>query len=108
MVNKELKAIDRHGMLPAGVVLTGGGSKLQGIVEIAKKQFYLPATIGTPQNFKTAIDKIHDPVFATALGLVLWGESMMGETNNFSSMTRFSAVTDATVKMSKWFKSLLP
>lgn len=108
MVNKELKEIGRHGMLPAGIVLTGGGAKLVGIVDVAKKQFYLPATVGGPRNFKTAIDKIHDPVFATALGLVLWGESMTGEVNNFANLARFSAVSDATVKMKKWFKSLLP
>lgn len=104
MVNKELKAINRHGMLPAGIVLTGGGAKLTGIVDVAKKQFALPASIGTPRKFKTAIDKIEDPVFATALGLVMWGQNISQQ----SSSTRFSAVGDATTKMKKWFKSLLP
>lgn len=108
MVNKELKAIDRHGMLPAGVVLTGGGAKLPGIVDLAKKQFYLPATVGAPRHFKTAIDKIQDPVFATALGLVIWGESMNSDTSNMSTLAKFSSVSDATDKMKKWFKSLLP
>lgn len=109
MVNKELKTIDRHGMLPAGVVLTGGGAKLQGIVDVAKKMFYLPATVGTPKHFKTAIDKIQDPVFATALGLVVWGESLMDDKQPaFSNLAKFSSVSDATVKMKKWFKSLLP
>lgn len=109
MVNKELKSIDRHGMLPAGIVLTGGGAKLTGIVDVAKKQFYLPATVGMPRVFKTAIDKIQDPVFATALGLVVWGEGMSGGGNsNLSALSRFSAVSDATTKMKKWFKSLLP
>lgn len=109
MVNKELKAIDRHGMLPAGVVLTGGGAKLQGIVDVAKKMFYLPATVGAPKHFKTAIDKIQDPVFATALGLVVWGESLMDDKQPaFSNLAKFSSVSDATVKMKKWFKSLLP
>ena len=109
MVNKELKNIDRHGMLPAGVVLTGGGAKLNGIIDTAKKQFYLPATVGMPRSFKTAIDKIQDPVFATALGLVMWGESLTGNSSGFGSgLPRFSAVSDATSKMQKWFKSLLP
>ncbi|MBI2415050.1 MAG: cell division protein FtsA [Candidatus Kerfeldbacteria bacterium] len=108
MVNKELKTINRHGMLPAGIVLTGGGAKLQGIIDVAKKQFYLPASIGAPRLFKTAIDKIQDPVFATALGLVVWGESMLHQTAGFSTLAKFSAVGDATTKMKKWFKSLLP
>ncbi|MBI4407230.1 MAG: cell division protein FtsA [Candidatus Kerfeldbacteria bacterium] len=111
MVNKELKSINRHGMLPAGVVLTGGGAKLTGIVEVAKKLFSLPASIGTPHKFKTAIDKIEDPVFATALGLVMWGENMHQQNSSggrLASLARFSAVGDATTKMKKWFKSLLP
>ncbi|EKD76544.1 MAG: hypothetical protein ACD_43C00067G0001 [uncultured bacterium] len=110
MVNKELKSINRHGMLPAGVVLTGGGAKLNGIVEVAKKLFSLPASIGMPRKFKSAIDKIEDPVFATALGLVLWGQSMTGQSNKsgLTGLARFSAVGDATARMKKWFKSLLP
>ncbi|MFA6475064.1 MAG: cell division protein FtsA [Patescibacteria group bacterium] len=110
LVNKELKVINRHGMLPAGIVLTGGGAKLTGITEVAKKQFSLPASVGTPRQFKTAIDKIEDPVFATALGLVLWGENMNEQPHagGLASLARFSVVGDATTKMKKWFKSLLP
>lgn len=109
MVNKELKSINRHGMLPAGIVLTGGGAKLNGIIEVAKKQFSLPAAIGVPHKFKTAIDKIEDPVFATALGLVMWGQNMTEQSSSsLSGLARFSAVGNATTKMKKWFKSLLP
>jgi cell division protein FtsA len=111
MVNKELKSINRHGMLPAGIVFTGGGAKLNGIIEVAKKSFSLPAAVGVSRKFKTAIDKIEDPVFATALGLVLWGENLTRQSNHGSglaSLARFSAVGDATTKMKKWFKSLLP
>ena len=108
MVNKELKAINRHGMLPAGIVLTGGGAKLNGIVDVAKKLFALPASIGTPRKFKTAIDKIEDPVFATALGLVMWGQNIHQQSSSGGGFARFSAVGDATNKMKKWFKSLLP
>lgn len=111
MVNKELKSINRHGMLPAGIVFTGGGAKLNGIIDVAKKSFSLPAAVGVSRKFKTAIDKIEDPVFATALGLVLWGENLNKQSNSgggLASLARFSAVGDATTKMKKWFKSLLP
>lgn len=110
LVNKELKAINRHGMLPAGIVISGGGAKLEGIVEVAKKQFSLPAAIGMPHKFKTAIDKIEDPVFATALGLVVWGKNMQEQRSGsrLAQLARFSTVGDATAKMKKWFKSLLP
>lgn len=73
MVDKELQSIDRSGMLPAGVVLTGGGAKIDGVVELARKQFKLPALLAKPQLQVTAIEKAKDQTFSTALGLMLWG-----------------------------------
>ena len=106
MVDKELQKIDRSGMLPAGVILTGGGSKLSGMIEVAKREFRLPCSIGLPQEFVSAIDKINDPSFTTALGLVLWGAGLEQKTG--FSMPRFSSIQDVTKKMKGWFKSLLP
>lgn len=71
-VNSELEAIGRAGLLPAGVVLTGGGSKLLGIVDVAKEIFKLPAQIGYPQPLGGILDRVDDPEFATAVGLVVW------------------------------------
>jgi cell division protein FtsA len=108
IVNKELKNIGRAGMLPAGIVLTGGGARLKGMVEVAKKSFNLPASIGEPKDFKTAIDRIHDPVFATAVGLVIWGANIEKTNSRGFIIPKFSSVVDVTGKMKKWFKSLLP
>ena len=108
IVNKELKNIGRAGMLPAGIVLTGGGARLKGMVEVAKKSFNLPASIGEPKDFKTAIYRIHDPVFATAVGLVIWGANIEKTNSRGFIIPKFSSVVDVTGKMKKWFKSLLP
>lgn len=78
MVDKELRRIDRSGMLPAGVVLTGGGSKLAGTVETAKKILRLPAAIGAPIGVSSVIDRTMDPSMCVAVGLVLWGRHMRG------------------------------
>jgi cell division protein FtsA len=72
LVNNELKAIGRAGLLPAGVILTGGGSKLVGMVELTKEIFRLPAQIGYPQPLGGILDKVDDPEFSTAIGLVVW------------------------------------
>src|SRR3989338_7317142 len=48
LINKQLKLIGRDGQLPAGVILTGGGAKLPGIVDFAKKQLRLPISLGMP------------------------------------------------------------
>ena len=74
MIKDELRKIDRDGMLPAGVILTGGGSKLKGLVDTAKDILKLPAQIGLPtMEFSGMVDKADDPVYAQAVGLVLWG-----------------------------------
>ena len=78
MVDKELKKIDRSGMLPAGVVLTGGGAKLYGTVEVAKKVLRLPATLGSPIGVSSVIDRTADPSMSVAVGLALWGRHMRG------------------------------
>jgi cell division protein FtsA len=72
LVNNELQAIGRAGLLPAGVILTGGGSKLVGIVELSKDIFRLPAQIGYPQPLGGILDRVDDPEFSTAVGLVVW------------------------------------
>lgn len=109
MVNTELKQIERQGSLPAGIVITGGGAKLTGMVDMAKSTFALPASIGQPAQIQTAIDKIFDPVYATAVGLVQWGaQARRGAAGDKIFMPSFSAVADVTDKMKKWFKNLMP
>ncbi len=108
MVNKELKKINRDGKLPAGIVLTGGGSHLPGILEFAKTQTRLPTSFSELQGISSVIDIVEDPIFSTACGLVLWGNKY----NNLSS-GGFSSVKSAFSspsfdKIGKWFKSFLP
>ncbi|RMD59603.1 cell division protein FtsA [Candidatus Parcubacteria bacterium] len=84
-VDKELEKIERSGMLPGGVFLVGGGTKLKDIVEVAKRQLRLPACIGTNQNISGAvIDKINDPAYLTALGLVGWGNHYLDVDSGFN------------------------
>lgn len=79
MVNSGLKSIGRVGKLPAGAVLVGGGAKMPGIVELAKKELKLPVQIGIPEvpfleiKDKKERDKLEDPEWAVAAGLLIWG-----------------------------------
>jgi cell division protein FtsA len=72
LVSNELKVINRDGQLPAGIVLTGAGAKMPGILELAKKHLRLPIQLGLSGNVTTIIDRVQDPSYATAVGLVLW------------------------------------
>lgn len=81
MIKDELKSIDRDGMLPAGAVFVGGGSKLNGLQQFAKQNLGLPIQIGKSNlELPGIVDKIDDPEYATAVGLVLWG---IDESHNF-------------------------
>jgi len=80
-VDNEFKRIDRSGMLPAGVIFVGGGAELDGLVEAAKRTLRLPAAVGVSKNLNVVIDKVKNPEFLTALGLVIWGSHTEGESS---------------------------
>jgi len=113
LVNKELRKIKRDGMLPAGVVLTGGGAKLPGIVDLSKKELHLPTQIGFPLRMEGVGDALDDPAWAVATGLVLWEQVDRGAGGG--SRIDLSGLTDkipdvmrSVHKMKDWFKTFLP
>jgi len=75
-IDEELKKVDRSGLLPAGIVLAGGGAKLPGLIEVAKEKLRLPASVGICRNAEIIFDKVNDSKYLTALGLVIWGNSV--------------------------------
>lgn len=108
-IDDELKKIDRSGMLPSGIFLVGGGAKLDGLVDLAKKKLRLPAGLGVPKNIFSVIDKVENPEFLTALGLVVWGNSLSGGKNGFAFGGQIGKTADKTVKKLKgWLGSLIP
>jgi cell division protein FtsA len=81
-LDTEFKKINRSGMLPAGVVLIGGGAKLADLVETAKKVLRLPVSLGANKATATVVDKVNEQDYLTALGLVVWGEQSRRGQNN--------------------------
>jgi cell division protein FtsA len=71
LVQKEIKKVS-SGILPSGIVITGGGVNLPNIVELAKKELKLPCRIGNP-GFSREEEEPEDPSFSTAFGLALLG-----------------------------------
>ncbi len=104
-VDDELRKIQRSGLLPAGVVFTGAGAKLPGLVEMAKKVLRLPANVGYPLNVVSVTDKVNDLGFATAVGLVKWGSEMQGGSKRKSGTKNMGAVSG---QLKKWLKALIP
>jgi cell division protein FtsA len=98
-VHKELKNINKDKLLPAGIVLVGGGAKIPGIIELAKKELNLPCTVGKPKGF---IGLAKDPSLATLCGLALIGLDSEDENN------RPSIFRDWFLRIKNFFKNFIP
>lgn len=109
LVNKELKSLGRDGQLPGGAILTGGGANLDGVVDLAKKELRLPASLGVPKNISTVIDRINEPGYCTAVGLVLWGSEYAKPAGQmFKKVAQSLALGRIFEKAKGWFKSIMP
>ena len=106
LVKDELAKIHRDGMLPAGVVLTGASVKIPGTIDLARETLNLPVQIGFPQNFDGVVDKIDDPAYATAIGLILWGSRLENRSYGFS--LKGLNLRKAVDGMRDWVKNLFP
>ncbi len=73
LVAKEIKRSDFSELLGAGVVLTGGGSLLEGNMALAEEIFGLPTKVGIPQGCIGLMENASSPIFATGVGLVIYG-----------------------------------
>jgi len=100
LIEKHLKKVDRMGLLPAGVVIVGGGANLPGIADFAKQFLKLPARIGKPEGFEGAKDTIKDPAWSAASGVALL--ALEGD-NSFAP--GFRAGSSSFVK---WLRAFLP
>ncbi len=111
LVKNDLKSIGKDGMLPAGVILTGGGALLEGLIEIIKDELHLPVSAGLPNlEFSGMVDKLDQPVYATSIGLMLEGlEGNIHPVHNKPGKAILPENLNSVVDKAKdLFKQLLP
>ena len=108
MVNNELKKVSKNGLLPAGVVLSGGGVNMPGIALLAKERLRLPVKIAKSIHFEGISEIVDDPSFAVAMGAVLWG--IERETGGGYGNRKMSSQlgSDLVKKFGDWLKNFLP
>lgn len=73
LVRDELRRAGLESQIPAGIVLTGGGAHLRGLMELAEKIFNLPVRVSAPRGLAEMSEEVSQPEYATAVGLVLYG-----------------------------------
>ena len=79
LINAHLKKIGRSGLLPAGIILTGGSSSLPSIADLARATLNIPSRIASPDFSKTTKDQLKDAQWAVAYGLCVMGIDGEGE-----------------------------
>ncbi len=94
-VNNKLSQVGRAGRLPAGIMLTGGGAKLPGIVAYAKNHFKLPASVGYPRPLDTSLEKSTLLEYSTAIGLALWDREWRQSSGGGKSLPGSVGITRA-------------
>jgi cell division protein FtsA len=73
LIREELRRSGFEEVIAAGVVLTGGSSKMEGAVELAEEVFHMPVRLGTPQHVTGLVEVVRNPIHATGVGLLLYG-----------------------------------
>ena len=73
LVQEELRRSGFEDLVAAGVVLTGGSSRMEGAVDLAEEVFHMPVRLGLPQHVSGLTDVIRNPIYATGVGLLLFG-----------------------------------
>ena len=107
IVGNELKKVSKNGLLPAGVVLSGGGVNLPGIVALAKERLRLPVRIARSVHFEGISEVVDDPAFSVATGAVLWG--INNEIGQYGGNHLLSSDgEDVFKKFISWLKNFLP
>ena len=74
LVQAELRRSGFEDLVAAGIVLTGGASKIEGAIELAEEIFHMPVSLGSPRNVAGLKDIVRNPVYATGVGLLAYGK----------------------------------
>ncbi|MGD2167032.1 MAG: cell division protein FtsA [Gammaproteobacteria bacterium] len=77
LVAEELRRSGFLEMVAAGIVLTGGSSKMEGAIELAEEVFHMPVRLGVPQHVEGLSDVVRNPIHATGVGLLLYGRDAL-------------------------------
>lgn len=105
LVSRELVRAGMEEIATSGVVITGGSSLLHGLIDIAEATFNLPARVGRPVGISGLVDVVNNPMYATAVGLVLYGaKSQPKRKFRIRDQNIFNRVME---RMKKWFREVI-
>ncbi len=108
LIHAELRRSGFEELMAAGVVLTGGTSKMEGVVELAEKIFDMPVRLGVPHNIEGLVDVVRNPIYATSVGLLQYAQHNMNDPQTGTSLVssdRGSPDAGLLGRMKRWIES---
>jgi cell division protein FtsA len=111
MIGDEVRRSGYEGLLPAGVVLTGGVAAMPGVEPLASRKLRMPVRIGRPRSIGGLADAFESPAYATSVGLILWGlkQSMSPNASVTGAGSGRQKIGEEQLGLlTKWLKRFLP
>lgn len=105
LVQREIYRAGMENAINSGIVITGGTALLDGITDVAEGIFNLPTRLGRPSGISGLVDVVNNPMYATGVGLVLYGARMQPEKKfRIRDKNIFNGIIG---RMKKWFKDVI-
>lgn len=101
LVQAELRRSGFEDLIAAGIVLSGGSAKVEGLVELAEEIFHMPVRLGIPQYVTGLSDVVRNPIYATGVGLLLFGKQQ--HTHGERQIAVGSGFKGLWARMKNWF-----
>jgi cell division protein FtsA len=104
LIQAELRRSGFEDVVGSGLVLTGGSAKMEGVVDLAEEVFHMPVRLGVPQYVGGLKGVVQNPIFATGVGLVLYGARCREGKQYVQNPGASVGVKGAWSKMKSWFQ----
>ena len=105
LVQAELRRTGFEELIAAGIVFTGGSSKIPGLVELAEEIFHMPVRLGIPQFVTGLVDVVRNPVYATGVGMVIYGDKNRDPGLRNAAISNVNSSGESIwAKMKSWFQ----
>jgi cell division protein FtsA len=102
LIQAELRRSGFEDLVAAGIVLTGGSSKIEGLVDLAEEVFHMPVRLGIPHSVVGLVDVVRNPIYATGVGLLLFGNQNRAQRDFDADFGR--GVRGVWARMRSWFQ----
>ena len=104
LVQAELRHSGLEEILGAGIVLTGGSSRMEGMAELAEEVFHMPVRLGSPKYVGGLSEMVRSPIYSTAVGLVLFGQKLSTEPS-VSRVGLLAGSRQLMLRLKDWVRS---